>query len=68
MDSAAEQPHVILHRSQLEEWAGRTLTDDEVDAIALAIPRSSIPSAIETIANEGIFCERRTRAIMKPQQ
>jgi hypothetical protein len=54
VDSAAERPHVILYRSQLEEWASRTLTDDEVNAIAAAIPHSSIPAAIETIANEGI--------------
>lgn len=57
--SAAARPHVILYRSQLEEWAGRTLTDEEVSWIAAAIPRSSIPGAIDTIANEGIFFNPR---------
>lgn len=52
---AAAHPRIILYRSQLEEWAGRTLTDEEVSAIAAAIPRSSIPAAIDTIANESTF-------------
>jgi hypothetical protein len=55
--TAAARPHVILYRSQLEGWAGSTLTDDEVNAIAAAIPHSSVPAAIETIANEGVAGE-----------
>lgn len=40
---------VEITRDQLEAWAGRTLTDDEVYALDDAIPNSSIPDAVGTI-------------------
>lgn len=43
------QPGVTLSRDQLEVWAGRELTDDEVDRLEEDIPNSSIPKAIATI-------------------
>jgi hypothetical protein len=42
---------LTLTREQLEAWVGRTLTDDQVDEIDEAIPNSSIPEAIATIAD-----------------
>ncbi|QWY65414.1 MULTISPECIES: hypothetical protein [Mycobacterium] len=45
---------ITLSRDQLESWARRPLTDAEVDSIAKCVPHSSIPDAIETIANEAI--------------
>ena len=41
---------IMLTRFQLEEWAGYPLTDDQVDRLASAIPKSSIPEAINEIA------------------
>lgn len=45
---------ITLSRDQLEAWARRPLSDNEVEAIDECIPHSSIPDAIETIANEAI--------------
>ncbi len=45
---------IELSRGELERWAGRPLTDDEVAVIAECIPHSSVPDAIETIANEAV--------------
>lgn len=44
---------ITLTREQLEAWAGRELTDEEVEALDTAIPESSIPEAIATIT-EGL--------------
>jgi hypothetical protein len=44
-------PGITLSRAQLEAWAGRNLTEDEVDRIDAAIPFSSIPEAIGVIAD-----------------
>lgn len=44
---------IELTRDQLEAWAGRELNDEEVEALDMAIPNSSIPEAIRTIA-EGL--------------
>lgn len=41
---------VTLTCEQLSAWAGRELSVDEIDQIAMAIPHSSIPDAISTIA------------------
>lgn len=41
---------VEITREQLEAWAGRELSDDEVAEIDDAIPDSSIPEAIGCIA------------------
>ena len=49
---------ISLSRDQLEAWARRPLSDDEVAAIDESIPNSSIPDAIDTIANEGITYRR----------
>jgi len=43
-------PGITLTRTQLEEWAGEALTDQQVEALEEAIPYSSIPEAINTIA------------------
>jgi hypothetical protein len=47
--SCHAQP-IILTRDQLEAWAQRELTDEEVMLIEMAIPESSIPEAIQTIS------------------
>lgn len=41
---------ITLSRFQLEEWAGYPLTDEHVDRLAAAIPKSSIPDAINEVA------------------
>lgn len=43
------RPGITITRGQLEDWAGRRLTDDEVERLDECIPNSSIPEAIETI-------------------
>jgi hypothetical protein len=43
---------ITLTREQLEAWAGRTLTDDQVSGIAQAIPHSPVPLAITVIAED----------------
>jgi hypothetical protein len=45
---------VLLTRRYLELWADRTLTDQEVRQLRGAVPYSSIPQAIEVIANEAL--------------
>lgn len=40
---------ITLTDGELNEWAGRTLTPDEVRRLARCIPHSSIPQAIATI-------------------
>jgi hypothetical protein len=40
---------ITLTRSQLEEWAGRPLSGDDLDRLASAIVNSSIPDAINEI-------------------
>jgi len=42
---------IEITRGQLEAWAGRTLTDDEVRLLDGCVPDSSIPDAIETIVS-----------------
>ena len=49
---------ITLSRDQLEAWAHRPLSDEEVEAIDECVPNSSIPNAVEIIANEAIT-ERR---------
>ncbi|MGW4720856.1 hypothetical protein [Nocardia sp. NPDC004260] len=39
----------LITREQAESWAGRALSDDEMDRLDDAIPNSSIPEAIATI-------------------
>lgn len=60
LDTDGEQPLVlsvfvagmeIISREQAEEWAGRKLSDEEVERLSDAIPFSSIPDAIDTIVN-----------------
>lgn len=46
--------HLIIDRGDLEAWAGRVLTDAEVERIAARVPHSSIPDAIGVIASEAI--------------
>lgn len=43
------RPGITLTRDQLEAWAGRALSDDEVSELDVAISNSSIPEAIATI-------------------
>lgn len=45
---------VHLSRDQLEAWAGRTLSGDELSRLGEAIEYSSIPEAVEVIANEAL--------------
>lgn len=44
------RPGIFLTRDQLQAWAGRELTDEEVEALEEAIPNSSIPESIATIS------------------
>lgn len=44
-------PVWTLDRATLEEWIGRRTTPEERDRIARAIPYSSIPEALSTIAD-----------------
>lgn len=50
---------IIITREQIEAWAGRSLTDDELDRLDECIPHSSIPDAIDTIVSsfEAHECE-----------
>jgi hypothetical protein len=43
------RPGVIISRDQLEAWAGRPLTNEQVERLDRAIPHSSIPEAVATI-------------------
>lgn len=40
---------ITLTIHQLEAWAGRELTDEDVERLDECIPNSSIPDAIDTI-------------------
>lgn len=42
---------VTITRNQLECWAGRKLTDDEVSHIDDALPNTSLPDLIATVAS-----------------
>ena len=48
--AALDAPAELITAEQASSWAGRTLTADEVDRLSEAIPHSSIPDAIDTIA------------------
>ncbi|OLF08548.1 hypothetical protein BU204_34210 [Actinophytocola xanthii] len=41
----------LLTHAQLEHWAGRLLTEDDIDRLEDAIPHSSIPDAIAAIVD-----------------
>lgn len=40
---------ITLTRDQLESWAGRELSDEEVETLDTVLPESSIPEAIGEI-------------------
>ena len=42
---------ITLTRDQLESWAGRALSDEEVETLDIAIPESSIPQAVAEIVS-----------------
>lgn len=46
-----ERAGVTLTRDQLESWAGRALSDEEVEDLDTAIPDSSIPEAVAEIVH-----------------
>ena len=48
--AALDAPAELITAEQASSWAGRTLTADELDRLSEAIPHSSIPDAIDTIA------------------
>lgn len=48
--AALDAPAELITAEQASSWAGRTLTADELDRLCEAIPHSSIPDAIDTIA------------------
>jgi hypothetical protein len=51
--SEREEPRGIeLTRAQLEAWAGRSLTDGQVEMLDDAIPNSSIPESVATICDQ----------------
>jgi hypothetical protein len=41
----------LITREQAESWAGRALSDDELERLSDAIPNSSIPDAVDTIVS-----------------
>ncbi|MFB7837814.1 hypothetical protein ACWIGW_44765 [Nocardia brasiliensis] len=41
----------LITREQAESWAGRPLSDEEMDRLDDAIPNSSIPEAIGAIVD-----------------
>jgi hypothetical protein len=41
----------LITREQVESWAGRALSDDELERLSDAIPNSSIPDAVDTIVS-----------------
>ncbi|SUE32668.1 Uncharacterised protein [Mycolicibacterium gilvum] len=47
---ALDAPAELITAEQASSWAGRALTADELDRLSEAIPHSSIPDAIDTIA------------------
>ncbi len=47
----APRDGIYVSRDRLEEYAGQPLTDEQVRRIADAVPHSSIPEAIATIAS-----------------
>jgi hypothetical protein len=50
----ADPPVLLISAEQIDEWAGRRLTADQLERLAEAIPNSSIPEAIDTIVNEAL--------------
>ncbi|CAL9677537.1 hypothetical protein SUDANB95_07862 (plasmid) [Actinosynnema sp. ALI-1.44] len=48
-DASGERSWELISKDQAEEWAGRALTDEDMDRLDDAIPHSSIPDAISTI-------------------
>ena len=52
---------LMISREQAEAWVGHPLTDEQAEWIEEAIPNSSIPSAIETIAHEALGLEDETQ-------
>jgi hypothetical protein len=51
---APSAPVLLISAEQIDDWAGRRLTTDQLEQLAEAIPNSSIPEAIDTIVNEGL--------------
>jgi hypothetical protein len=47
-----EGPGITLTRGQLEAWAGKALTDEQVELIEESVQFSSIPEAISLIASQ----------------
>jgi hypothetical protein len=53
---------LVITRAELNEWAGRKLTDDEVGQLAECVQHSSIPEAVATIVvNFGIVPDDESR-------
>ncbi|MBV8348612.1 MAG: hypothetical protein JOZ49_14110 [Mycolicibacterium sp.] len=46
---------IVISRDRLDEWAGRELSDSEVDRLKRAIPCSSIPEAIGAITDSFVL-------------
>ena len=50
-----DQPFTVtITRQQLQDWAGRPLSDDDVDALDSCIPISPIPDAIAAIVKHAL--------------
>jgi len=47
--SMGQQHAIVLTARELSTWAGRTLTEDELERLAECIEHSSIPEAVATI-------------------
>ena len=45
------QRGIIIDRYALEEWSGRSLSDDEVARLEKALPHSTLPDTIATIVD-----------------
>lgn len=42
---------LIISKTTLSEWVGFELTDAEVERLSTAIPHSTVPEAVATIAD-----------------
>lgn len=54
ISESTDAPMLLISAAQVDQWAGRRLTIDQLQELAEAIPNSSIPEAIDTIVNEAL--------------
>lgn len=50
----SEGPGLTFSRAQVEAWVGHPLTDDQVADIEEALPLSTLPETVDTVAHEAL--------------